>query len=1185
MADSAASHTGLDPQDWSATRALGHRMLDDMIDWLAAARERPVWQRMPDEKRAELRAPLPRAGVALDEIYADFQRLVLPYGAANEHPRMMGWVNGGGNAAGILAELLTAVFNPNCAGRDHAAIEMERQVVTWAAEMVGMPAATSGGLLAGSSMANMVAVLVARRAALGAGVRSAGLAGSGPDGGAARLVAYASAAAHGCIPRALDMAGIGSDALRLVPADAQHRMDVGALRAAVAADRAAGLQPFLVVGTAGTVDCGAIDDLAGVADVAAAAGLWFHVDGAFGATAALSARFRPLLAGIERADSLAFDFHKWMQVPYDAGCVLVRDPVMHLATFAQDLAYLTYAERGMAGNPPWPRDLGPDLSREFRALKIWMTLRAYGADGLAGVVENGCAVARHLAARVAREPALELLAPVTLNIVCFRVKALSDAENRDLVADLQEAGIAAPSTTVIAGRLAIRAALFNHRTTTDDADALVDGVLALPRTACRQVMCVRSTADRSASLQSMPVPNPLKSGQQTSARRHPGTKVFCFFFAKKKAFLTETFRSSHRVKRALLLTTLLTTPAFADQPQPQPLPMPAAIPAPQDVAYPGTIQLTADVTDLARHVVSVHEVIPVQHGGDVVLLYPEWVPGDHGPTGPLAALAGLDFKAGGQSLTWVRDTVDVHAFHVQVPQDAASIDVHFQYLSPPTRREGRVEMTPDIVNLAWNELALYPAGVFTRDVSVSPSLVLPKGWHYATALDTQAAGDGHAQFRTVPFNTLVDSPFFAGRYSARIDLAPGAAVPVHLNVFADKPQDLVITPDQLAKHRALVTQAKLLYGSQHYGHYDFLFALSSQLGGIGLEHHQSSEDGEDRNYFSDWDKAVAGRDLLAHEYTHSWNGKFRRPADLWAPNFNVPERDSLLWVYEGQTQFWGHVLAARSGLWSRQDALDAIALDAASMEREIGRAWRPLEDTTNDPIINERRPQSWHSWERQEDYYVEGLLIWLDADTLIRQQTHGQKSLGDFAHAFFGVDDGSFVTLPYKFEDVVAALNGVMPYDWAGFLRTRLDRRGGTAPLDGITRGGYRLVYTDKPSDFQKSEDSYREAHDFSASIGLLLGKDATISGVIWDSPAYRAGLAKGGKILAINGLAVDEDNDLQAAIKLAHTDKAPIELLVQDDMHFRMVQVPYHDGLRYPHLERVAGTPALLDDLLAPLK
>ncbi len=476
MPDNVAPHT-LDPQDWAETRALGHRMLDDMIDWLSDARSRPVWQRMPDALRAELRTPIPAHGAPMEAVYADFQRMVLPYGSANEHPRMMGWVNGGGSPAGFLAELLTGIFNVNCGGRDHAAIEVERLVIAWAAEMVGMPAETTGVLLTGSSMANMVAVLVARRAALGHQVRAQGLR-------AAPLVAYASAAAHGCIPRALDMAGIGSDALRLVAAGADHRMNVSALHAAICADLASGLQPFLVVGTAGTVDTGAVDDLSAIADVAADAKIWFHVDGAFGATAAVSQRLRPLLAGIERADSLAFDFHKWAQVPYDAGCVLVRDSGLHIETFAQSLAYLTHAERGLAGNPPWPRDLGPDLSREFRALKVWMTLKAYGTEGIARVVEAGCAAARHLAARVASEPTLELLAPVPLNIVCFRVAVgASDLDqlNRDVVADLQEAGIAAPSTTTIGGRLAIRAALFNHRTQHSDADALVDGVLAMAR--------------------------------------------------------------------------------------------------------------------------------------------------------------------------------------------------------------------------------------------------------------------------------------------------------------------------------------------------------------------------------------------------------------------------------------------------------------------------------------------------------------------------------------------------------------------------------------------------------------------------------------------------------------------------------------------------------------------------------
>jgi glutamate/tyrosine decarboxylase-like PLP-dependent enzyme len=481
MADFPAPHTPhpstLDPEDWSETRALGHQMLDEMIDWLSTARERPVWRRMPDELRAELHQPAPRTPTPLNALYDDFKRLVLPYSSANEHPRMMGWVNGGGSPAGFLAELLTAIFNVNCGGRDHAAIEVERRVIAWAAEMVGMPPATTGVLLTGSSMANMVAVLVARSAALGQGVRAAGLQ-------SAPLAAYASAAAHGCIPRALDMAGIGSAALTLIPADARHRMDTAALHTAIRQDREAGRIPFLVVGTAGTVDTGAIDPLADIADIATAEHLWFHVDGAFGATACVSPTLRPRLAGIERADSLAFDFHKWAQVPYDAGCVLVRDPTLHIETFAQSLAYLTHAERGLAGNPPWPRDLGPDLSREFRALKVWMTLRAYGLDGLARVVDSGCAIAQHLAARIAREPTLELLAPVALNIVCFRVAEGPgdlNALNHEIVADLQEAGIAAPSTTTISGKLAIRAALFNHRTTVEDADALVDGVLEMAK--------------------------------------------------------------------------------------------------------------------------------------------------------------------------------------------------------------------------------------------------------------------------------------------------------------------------------------------------------------------------------------------------------------------------------------------------------------------------------------------------------------------------------------------------------------------------------------------------------------------------------------------------------------------------------------------------------------------------------
>ncbi|WP_428391990.1 M61 family metallopeptidase [Lichenicoccus sp.] len=618
------------------------------------------------------------------------------------------------------------------------------------------------------------------------------------------------------------------------------------------------------------------------------------------------------------------------------------------------------------------------------------------------------------------------------------------------------------------------------------------------------------------------------------------------------------------------------------------MPFPPTVAPPQDTTWPGTIKLSVNVTDLARHVMQVHETIPVQpnavQGGKLVLLYPKWIPGDHGPTGPLRDIAGLTIQAGGKTVPWVRDVVNMYAFHVDVPQGATSLDVSFQYLSPTSTSQGRIEMTPEMVDLAWNTVVLYPAGRFSRGITVAPSLTLPQGWKFGTALETSTVAGNHVDFKPVTLNTLVDSPVFAGRYFKRADLAPGAAVPVHLDVVADRPGDLAITPDELARHRALVHQATTLFGSQHYNHYDFLLALSDQLGGTGLEHHRSSENATDRDYFTGWDKSFAVRDLLSHEYTHSWNGKFRRPADLWAPNFNVPERDSLLWVYEGQTQYWGQVLAARSGLWSRAQARGAIADDAASMQLEVGRAWRPLQDTTNDPIINERRPQPWHSWEREEDYYTEGLLIWLDADTLIRERTHGQKSLNDFARGFFGIDDGSFVTVTYRFDDIVHALNAVMPFDWAHFLRSRLDRIGGKAPLDGITRGGYRLVYTDKPSAFLKSEEAAYKRHIFDWSIGLSLGKDGAISDVLWDGPAWHAGLAKGGKIVAVDGLAFSGADDLSDAIKQAANDKAPISLLVQEGKQFRTVQIGYHGGLRYPHLERIPGKTALLDDILAPL-
>jgi len=645
----------------------------------------------------------------------------------------------------------------------------------------------------------------------------------------------------------------------------------------------------------------------------------------------------------------------------------------------------------------------------------------------------------------------------------------------------------------------------------------------------------------------------------------------------------------------LAATTLLSPPARAGQAQPMPLPQPSPIAQPQDTPWPGTVTLAVNATDLAHHIFAVHETIPVAAAGDLVVHYPDWIPGNHGPTGPIELLGGLVARAGDAVLDWTRDPVDSYAFHIPVPAGARSVALDFQFLSPVEDGQGRVVMTPAMLDLQWNAVVLYPAGVFSRDIAVDASIRLPDGWHFATALESTAAGgndaaSGSVQFRTVPLNVLLDSPLLAGRNFRRIDLAPGAAVPVHLDVVADTVAQLAITPEELALHRALVTQATRLYGSQHYDHYDFLLALSDELGGEGLEHHRSSEDATDTDYFTAWDKSAAGRDLLPHEYTHSWDGKYKRPADLWSPDFNtLPERDSLLWVYEGMTEYWGQVLAARSGLWTRDQALDALAFDAAEMQGEVGRSWRTLADTTQSPIFVRRRSLPWMNWQRGEDYYLEGALLWLDADTLIREQTHGARSLDDVARGFFGTDDGSFVASTYGFDYVVRALNDVAPHDWAGFLHDRLDRRGGAAPTDGLARGGYRLAMTDKKSDLLVSEEHERKFRDFRFSVGLVL-KEAKIVSVAWDSPAFRAGLVKGDTIVGVNGASFEDADTLADAITAAKAPEtagagpgAPIQLLVTSGKHYRVVEIDDHTGLQYPHLVRTGDGAASIDSILAP--
>jgi predicted metalloprotease with PDZ domain len=610
------------------------------------------------------------------------------------------------------------------------------------------------------------------------------------------------------------------------------------------------------------------------------------------------------------------------------------------------------------------------------------------------------------------------------------------------------------------------------------------------------------------------------------------------------------------------------------------------VPAPQDAKYPGTVALHVDASDTTQGIFRVHETVPVQAGA-LTLLYPQWIPGDHSPTGPINMLAGLKVTANGKPIAWKRDKYNVFAFHLDVPAGVSSLDVDFQYLSGRTESEG-FDITDRMMDMEWSKVSLYPAGYFTRGITYAPSVTLPKGWQLGTALETASKSGDTVTFKPVTFNNLVDSPVYAGQYFKRVDLTSPGDAPVYLDVFADAPKYLEMSQEQVRVHRALVTQALKLFGSHHYDHYDFLFSLSDQMGGNGTEHHQSSEDGLDADYFTAWNDAAPDRDLLAHEYAHSWNGKFRRPEDLWTPNFNVPMGDSLLWVYEGQTQYWGYVLTARAGLWSPQQFRDALAMTAANYERNrVGFQWRTLEDTTNDPTIARRSSLPFRSWQMSEEYYSGGQMMWLDVDAKLRSLTQDRKSLDDFAKAFFGVDNASYVTKTYTFDDVVAALNGVAPYDWASYLHAHVDTL--NPPLqDGLAATGWKLVYTDRESDFEAQYNSRsqpsRHLYNFAWSIGLTMNDKGQVNDVRWNGPAFKAGVTTGATLVAVNGQDYSKDV-LKDAIAAAKTSKAPIQLLMKYQGAIRNVAVDYHDGLQYPHLVRIDGKPDYLSEIIAPRK
>lgn len=627
---------------------------------------------------------------------------------------------------------------------------------------------------------------------------------------------------------------------------------------------------------------------------------------------------------------------------------------------------------------------------------------------------------------------------------------------------------------------------------------------------------------------------------------------------------------------------------------------PAAAEAPA-----GPMSVAVDATDLDRRILRVQQTIPLdaQAGARrVALRYARYLPGGHGPYGDVTRLAGLEIRAGAQRLPWQRDSADPFTFVVEVPANATALDLSFQYLAPVPGSSERASVTRGLLGVEWETVLLYPAGPAAHALRLQPRLKLPAGWRHVSALrapdggHAQAGADGWVRFRELSVETFVDSPLFAAPHARAVPLdAPGAAQPVVLTVLSDEPAALKASEAQLAAHRAIARQADALFGgARPFRQYDLMLALSEQFGGLGLEHHESSENGLGTDYFRDWADAIRGRELLTHEYVHAWNGKHRRPADLATPDYHAPMGNRLLWVYEGLTEYWGHVLAVRAGLTTPEQARDRLAQVVAEYAARSGRAWRPLRDTTNDPAIGPGPHREWEDWQRSFDYYSEAQLVWLEADLLLRQQSGGKRSLDDFARAFFGMPvarraDGSPAPTTYTEDDVVAALNAVQPHDWRGFFAARLDRPG--APAEWLRASGWRLAWLGEESDFQANERGWEgengdeRPQNLAFSLGLRVTSDGKLTEVFWDGPAFHAGLTKGMTIVAVNERAYKPER-LEDAIRAAADGQQPrgaLNLLVKDGEHYRTVALDWRGGLRYPALERVGAEPDRLGAVYRP--
>jgi len=601
-------------------------------------------------------------------------------------------------------------------------------------------------------------------------------------------------------------------------------------------------------------------------------------------------------------------------------------------------------------------------------------------------------------------------------------------------------------------------------------------------------------------------------------------------------------------------------------------------------AQTAPITLSVDLTDAPRKILHAVEVMPVTPG-PLTVVYPKWIPGEHGPTGPIENMAGFFITANGQPVPWVRDSVDMFAFHLTVPQGATQLDMKIDFLTPAALSgfSAGGSTSENLALLSWNTLVVYPDGKKAGDVMITPSLKVPEGWKFGTALDREGELAGVTKFKTVSLEQLVDSPVLAGRFFREVALAPEISPKHYLDMAADGPEELDLSKEHIAEFDRLVRETGALYQSRHYHSYHFLVTLSDEVAHFGLEHHQSSDDRVSPTTFTDNREFVLDGLLLPHEFTHSWNGKYRRPAGLATSNYQTPMKGDLLWVYEGLTEYLGDVLAARCGIWTPEQYKQRLSTIAAAYDNRPGRTWRDIQDTATSAQILYEAGGGWDNWRLNVDYYDEGELIWLDVDTTIRKMTDGKKSLNDFVAKFHGLggDTGPMVA-PYTFEDVVAGLNGVVPNDWAGFLRSRLDSHAYQAPLGGLENGGYKLTYSDKPNAWSSLEDAERESFNFWYSLGLHVGKSGTVADVLKGGVADKGGFGPGMKILAVNGRAFTPDV-LKAAVHDSKDSGPAVELIVENTGYFKTIKLDYHDGERYPQLERIAGVPDRLDDILKP--